>query len=253
MLSRWLMGCKKPGVVTTVTLTSGSTWTRPADCPNVLDKVECWGGGAASRDLSSGADPGGGGGAYASKSNYDIGSQTSISIQIPGQSVSSNPSDTWFDNSSTGVLAKSGARPANATTGGVGGQASSCVGTIKYSGGNGGTGYATNGGGGGGGGSATKNGAGSTGGSTSSATGGGGGNAGSGGGGGGSASAGAGTDNVEGGGGGAGRGYLGTSADTLSGGAGGAPGGGGGGRCSDVSGSAGFGARGQIRITYTSL
>ena len=235
--------------MTVVVLTSGSSWTVPSDCPNVLDLVECWGGGAPSRDLSSGADPGGGGGAYSSKSNYDIGSQTSISIQIPGQSVSSNPSDTWFDNSSTGVMAKSGTRPSNSTTPGTGGQASSCVGTTKYSGGNGGTGVATSGGGGGGGGSATKNGAGSTGGNASGATGGSGGNAGTGGGAGGAPSAGTGTDHVEGGGGGAGLSYPSSSG----GGVGGIPGGGGGGRSSDTTGYVGYGSRGQIRITYTPL
>ena len=30
---------------TTVTITSGSSWARPSDCPSVLDLVECWGGG----------------------------------------------------------------------------------------------------------------------------------------------------------------------------------------------------------------
>jgi len=219
----------------TIVLTSGTSWSRPANCPNILTSVECWGGGAPGIDADSAVCAGGGGGAYSVKLNYSIGNQSSIAIQIPGSTTyNNNPVDTWFDNSSTGILAKSG-------SGQNGGVAASCVGTTAYSGGQGGNGSVYVGGGGGG--SATKNSNGNNG--TNGSAGGTGGNAGTGGGSGGTAPRGNGTSNVEGGGGGGGNEYY----NTGTSGAGGAPGGGGGG--SDYGyGSSGAGARGQIRITY---
>ena len=221
----------------TIVLTSGTSWSRPANCPNILTSVECWGGGAPGIDADSAVCAGGGGGAYSVKLNYSIGNQSSIAIQIPGSTTyNNNPVDTWFDNSSTGILAKSG-------SGQNGGVAASCVGTTAYSGGQGGNGAVY--GGGGGGGSATKNSNGNNGTNGGAIAGGTGGNAGTGGGSGGTAPRGAGTSNVEGGGGGGGNEYY----NTGTSGAGGAPGGGGGG--SDYGyGSSGAGARGQIRITY---
>jgi hypothetical protein len=178
----------------TIVLTSGTSWSRPANCPNILTSVECWGGGAPGIDADSAVCAGGGGGAYSVKLNYSIGNQSSIAIQIPGSTTyNNNPVDTWFDNSSTGILAKSG-------SGQNGGVAASCVGTTAYSGGQGGNGAVY--GGGGGGGSATKNSNGNNGTNGGASAGGTGGNAGTGGGSGGTAPRGDGTSNVEGGGGG---------------------------------------------------
>lgn len=217
---------------TVVVLTSGSSWSRPSDCPDVLDLVECWGGGGAGTHGIGHAGGGGSAGAYASKSNYSIGAQTSVPMQIPGVTAEGTaPIDTWFDSATTGVKAKSGNIP---TTGSINGAAannsSASVGDIIYPGGAGGKEASFKGGGGGG--SGTSQSAGSA---ASTFTGG---DAGTGGGLHGAPP----SDHVEGGGGADGRagsGYNGAS-----------PGGAGSGGNSAAAGS---GGRGQIRITYTPI
>lgn len=232
---------------TTVTITSGSSWARPSDCPSVLDLVECWGGGQpgeTSPANQSKSAAGGAGGDYSKKANYSIGSQSSIAIQIPGNTTAGNvPGDTWFDNSSTGVLAKSG------------GSGSTSIGDTTYAGGaGGGSANATNKGGAGGGGSASTAGGGVAGSSASGTTQRPGGAAGpDSNAAGGTGNSEAGTSNVLGGGGAAGGDAI-TPIDP--GGDGGDPGGGGGGGGKgNYSSSAlgGKGGRGQIRITYTPI
>lgn len=230
---------------TVVVLTSGSIWARPADCPDVLDLVECWGGGQPGETSPANqtrSAAGGAGGDYSKKANYSIGSQSSIAIQIPGNTTAGNaPSDTWFDNSSTGVLAKSG------------GNGSTSIGDTVYAGGAGGTAVnAANKGGAGGGGSASTEGNGVAGGNASGTTqcpGGAAGPASNAAGGTGNSEAG--TSYVLGGGGAAGGDAI---FPIDPGGNGGDPGGGGGGGGkSNYSSTAigGNGGIGQIRITYT--
>src|SRR5258708_37959162 len=66
--------------VVVLTTTGPGTWPRPADCPAVVDKVECW-------DASGGsADDGGGspGGNYAAVVNLTIGTSVSYTIGAGG-------------------------------------------------------------------------------------------------------------------------------------------------------------------------
>ena len=98
----------------------------------------------SSTPLGGAGGNGGSGGAFASITNYNAHSAgQSVNIQV-------GASDSWFD--STSVLLAKAASPT------LGGQASACVGSVKFSGGNGGVGGAgtdpINGGGGGGGGGA---------------------------------------------------------------------------------------------------
>jgi hypothetical protein len=106
-------------------ITDGTTWMVPLDWNNDNNTIEVIG--AGGEGTASGTA--GGGGAYAKKNNLSLYPGVTISVQI-GQTGSS-PTDTWFDSTGT-VLAKAG------QTGGNGGQSSSSVGDIVYSGGNGG-------------------------------------------------------------------------------------------------------------------
>jgi len=153
-------------------LTSGTSWTVPADFVS-LTSVEGIGGGGAGN--GAGIAGGGGGGAYASSTAIVTSSwvpgTTSITYQIGAgaTSVAGNGTDTWFGSASptttTGILAKAG--QGGASAGGAGGLASASVGTTKFDGGTGGTGSGSRGGGGGAGG---PGGAGGTGGAGNGAT-----------------------------------------------------------------------------------
>ena len=141
----------------TVTLTSGTTWTVPANWNSSNNFVECIGGGAGG--LQNGAagvnygGPGGGGGAYARGNNITLTAGASVPISIgAGGTQGVSGSDTSFNSGA--VLAKGGS-VGSGTTGGIGGLTATSVGSIKFAGGNGGAGSATiNSGGGGGGGAA---------------------------------------------------------------------------------------------------
>lgn len=210
-----------------VLTTPGSgSWVCPADVYSVI--VETWGGGGHGQDgggsPSGGANPGGGGGgAYASKT---------VTV-VPGNSypyvVGAAEQDSTWNTSE--VVAKAGTRGSGGL-GQPGGQAASCTGDVKYSGGTGANAGA--GPGGGGGGAAGPNGAGGNASSQTGGTGNNGANAG------GAAGQNNGVSQVDGGGGGGG------GNNNAIGGNGGAPGGGGGGGED----SNGAGARGQIRLTY---
>lgn len=116
-----------------VFLTSGTTWTVPADWSDV-DTIETIGGGGhgGSSNLGGG---GGGGGAYASISNLDLTAGASVTYRVLATS------DTVFNTSATtcagtptpSVCAKGGTT-ASGSTNGTGGLAASSVGTVTYSG-----------------------------------------------------------------------------------------------------------------------
>jgi len=101
--------------------------------------------------------PGGGGGAIAWLLNYagTPGATVTSQIGVAGTSGTSGSvsgtagTDTWLVNTST-LLAKAGQPGTSANTAPLGGQASACVGTGKFSGGNGGIGVNAAGGGSGG-------------------------------------------------------------------------------------------------------
>jgi hypothetical protein len=241
----------------TVILTSGTTWIVPHGVAT-LDSVECWGGGAPGND---GNDIGsGGGGAYSKTNNLAVMPNQTCYLQIPGATAISagNPADCWFSKTSNsppaapsdGCLAKSGAK-STGTVAGQGGQASGCVGDVKYSGGTGGYSSGFGRGGAGGGAAASPFGAGGAGATpTSGSTGGNGGNSPSAGSGGTAGSAGG---SVADGGGGGGGGNGSMFVSPTRGADGGAPGGGGQSGANMIGNhvaSGGAGAPGQIRITY---
>ncbi len=139
---------------TTVTLTTGTSWTVPANVYSL--QVECLGGGGSGGSAissSSGnraAAGGGAGGAYAKINtiavtpgtviNYSIGAGGTASSTI---GAAGNGGDTWFLSNST-VLAKGGAGAVSVTgvstlTSGIGGSGSTVgsIGDITYKGGDG--------------------------------------------------------------------------------------------------------------------
>src|SRR5882724_1421365 len=85
--------------MTVITLTSGTTWTVPSDCP-LITSVECVGAGATGIVGSAGGavggngGAGGGGGAYAIKNNVSVtpGAVLAISIGISSAATSFNTS-----------------------------------------------------------------------------------------------------------------------------------------------------------------
>lgn len=129
-----------------VFLTSGTSWTVPADWSDV-DTIETIGGGGHGGSANSGGG-GGGGGAYASISNLDLTAGASVTYRVAATS------DTVFNTTATtcagtptpSVCAKAGVSGSGGT-GGAGGTAAASVGTTKY---DGGTGASSQGGGGGG-------------------------------------------------------------------------------------------------------
>lgn len=132
----------------TQTFNATGSWQAPAGVTSV--KAECWGGGG-SGGMGTGnpAEGGGGaGGAYARKDAYAVSAGSTYTVTVGAatgaHSTTSvvNGNDSWFDNSSTGVLAKGGAGGVAATvnsTNGAGGVGSStgCVGDTVFAGGSG--------------------------------------------------------------------------------------------------------------------
>lgn len=162
-------------------LTSGSSFVVPSDWNNsiagpagYMNRIECIGAGAggAGGEDNDQAGYGGGAGSYSRKSNLSLTPGASVSYFIGlggagGPSDNDAPSnngkpggDVWFQSTGT-ILAKGGICP-------TGGQATSCVGDVKFNGGNGATGSNSNpgygGGGAGGPGGAGSNGSGTAGG-----------------------------------------------------------------------------------------
>jgi hypothetical protein len=125
---------------TTVTLTSGTTWTAPAGS-YTQGKVECWGGGSGGSggSASRGAEAGAGG-EYAAEPNYPLTPGNVYQIQVGGggtgapNGYTGGPGgNTLFDNG--GVFANGGQAPPGGYIGGTGGTGS--TNTVHYNGGNG--------------------------------------------------------------------------------------------------------------------
>lgn len=265
--------------MTTITLSAGvaSPWTVPADWGKPWSIAAHGSGGGATGDWDFGMGGGGGGGCGVLQSSngtsFTVG--TTVAFVIGGQGTQgtnngSTPldgSDTYLGPSKAGafVLGSPGLA-AQGLFGAVGpgangGTSASCIGTLKFAGGNGGTGAKNSGGtggpGGGGGGAGGPDGNGANG--VTPATGNNGGAGGDGdGGSGGAGRAGATTSgtpvaavaNILGGGGGAG-GWAAPDGARSDGGMGGWPGGGGGGGSNCLNSAGGTGEAGAIIITYT--
>ena len=169
-------------ICTTITLTTGTSFTRPADWNNSNNTIELYGGGGnAGADFGSGCCPvhagAGGGGGYCKKVNATLNSSTTYAIGLSGGGTTS------FSAASGTLTATGGGNVSGSQTPGSGGTGSG--GTSSATGGTGGTpGIVWGGGGGGCAGPTGNGGAGATGSLASSAPpggSGGGGNAGSGG------------------------------------------------------------------------
>jgi hypothetical protein len=133
---------------------SNQNYTAPNDWNNGNNTIEVVGGGgtggfnSANSVTQNDNQPGGGGGAYSKISNQilTVGGTYVYNIGAAGvgnTSTKVSGGDTWFGNTTLAtsfVGAKGGNVPASANLqlGGIGGAAASGVGTVKYSGGNGG-------------------------------------------------------------------------------------------------------------------
>ena len=132
----------------TVTYNSSSTFTAPACVTSVT--VGAWGGGGKGSTLTAiGKGGGGGGGAY-SAGNVTVIPGNTYTVTVGTGSTGTGPGgDSWFGSIST-IMAKGGSSVLNnIITGATGGLASACIGTTKYSGGNGANAASNYGGGGG--------------------------------------------------------------------------------------------------------
>jgi hypothetical protein len=131
----------------TVFITSGTTFTIPADF-NSLVSIECIGGGAGGGGFVGNFFGGGGGGAYAKTTSVTgLAASGSVYISIgTGGAARNSGTDTWFNVaadsaptlSTNGALAKAG-QTATTFTGGAGGASASCIGTTTFLGGAGGS------------------------------------------------------------------------------------------------------------------
>lgn len=132
----------------TQTFNATGSWQAPAGVTSV--ESECWGGGGAGGKATGNPAEGGGGagGAYARKDAYAVTSGNTYTVTVGAATGANtgttvvNGNDSWFDNSSTGVLAKGGAGGVAATvnsTNGAGGTGSStgCIGDSVFAGGSG--------------------------------------------------------------------------------------------------------------------
>lgn len=137
-------------VTRTVILTSGTTWRVPNTWNNLDNSVICIGAGAG----GSANGGGGGGGAYASNTNVFLTPDSTVAILV-GAGGAANVSGGYTSFASNTVFAPGGRANTIAISGwgvgGIGGQATECIGNVKFSGANGGNGSTGfNGGGGGG-------------------------------------------------------------------------------------------------------
>jgi hypothetical protein len=157
-----------------ITQTGNGTYTVPAGATAIL--VECWGaGGGVAQPGNGNSFGGGGGGAYAAKTITGVSPNQQFLYTIGNGVAGLAGQDTYFGNSTAGnpsgaqVLAKGGFAATSGTNGASGGQSSSCIGDVAWSGGNGANRVSTSSGGGGGGAAGTtnigSNGSGNTGGS----------------------------------------------------------------------------------------
>jgi hypothetical protein len=133
--------------IKTIFITSGTTFTVPADFGSLVS-VECIGGGGGGSSSNNGSGGGGGSAYSASNAVTGLSANNSVFINIgAGGAVNGSGGDTWFNVSANsaptliteGALAKAGSAPASAGQAGIGGSSASSVGTTKFSGGNGGS------------------------------------------------------------------------------------------------------------------
>src|SRR5690554_535220 len=137
----------------TVILTTGTSWTIPADADPSSISIECWGagGGGAYTTNSKSAGGGGGGGAYAQKTftSFTIGQEINYEIGTGGSGGTGTNAggDTWFfEDSIIGVKAQGGRGVANdSKTGAAGGSGAASFGDAVFNGGKGGNGSYTSG------------------------------------------------------------------------------------------------------------
>lgn len=113
--------------MTLVVITSGTSWTPPADCAS-LNWVDCIGSGSAG-SISGTSVRGGAGGAWARKNSVPVTPGVPIAISLGVNQ------DTVFG----GTVLTSCICGAAKAVGPVGGQAANCVGDLAYSGGDGNT------------------------------------------------------------------------------------------------------------------
>ena len=138
----------------TIILTSGSSWTVPADWNNTFNTVAVIGAGGGGLNGTAGVagatgstispfnggnggaggagGAGGGGGAYSLKNNVVLAANATIAINVGTSGVGISGGDTYFNGTScsaASACAKGGA------AGGTGGSATSGVGDTKFSGG----------------------------------------------------------------------------------------------------------------------
>jgi hypothetical protein len=135
-----------------VFITSGTSYTLPADWNPSNNTVECYG--AGGEIINNGAGTGTGGGAYASVTNLNVSPGASVTIQIGTPAKYTGGSgDTFFNATSLANAQTKGSTVSVGAQGGYdinGGAAGSSVGNVTYSGGAGATGGSGAGGGGGG-------------------------------------------------------------------------------------------------------
>ncbi len=163
-----------------VVLTSGTTWTVPADWVDANSTIEVIGGGAGGAGSGGLGGGGGGAGAYARITNADLTPSGSVTYAVgAGGAATAAGTDTYFCRTTTNCASIAGTAvmvgadnglAASGITGGAGGTTANSSGTIEYAGGSGGNGDSTGDSGGGGGGAAGPAGAGKNGGLGSNAT-----------------------------------------------------------------------------------
>lgn len=111
---------------TQIFITSGTSWTVPADWNSAANTIEALGAGAGG---STGGLLGGGGGAWAKVTNFSAtpGASIPVSIGVAG-AINTSGTDTQFNSSAT-LLAKAG------LVNGIGGPTTTSVGSSKFAGG----------------------------------------------------------------------------------------------------------------------
>jgi hypothetical protein len=143
MLFDSLVRGKQP--FTIVFLTTGTTWTVPADWNKSKNTIECIGGGGVDGSVAvAGAGGSGGGGAYSMIANLALTPGTQVNYQVGtggarADAAAGSGGDTYFNGTSLAAcsVGAKGGDGANGTVGGAGGAADGGVGTSKFAGGNG--------------------------------------------------------------------------------------------------------------------
>ena len=81
-----------------IILTSGTSWTVPADWNNANNTIEVIGGGGGGSSSAAGSQGAGGGGAYTKLTNFTLTPSSSAFIQIGGGGAAGSAgTDTWLN------------------------------------------------------------------------------------------------------------------------------------------------------------